>query len=129
MAEAVLKHTLAKAGKMDHFVSSAGLRALTDYEADPIACRLIAEKGLDISNHRARQLTDDMIRRADLILVMETWQKAAIEARTPSAKGKIFRLGEWEKIDISDPYQKDLSEFIRSLILIEQGAAQWATKL
>lgn len=75
MAEAVLKHTLVQAGKTDHFVSSAGLGALIDYEADPTACRLMAEKGLDISTHRARQLTDDMIRRADLILVMETWQK------------------------------------------------------
>lgn len=129
MAEAVLKHTLTTAGKTSRFVSSAGLGALIDHEADPVACRLMVEKGLDISAHRARQLTDDMIHKADLILVMEAWQKSAIEARTPSAKGKIFRLGEWEKIDISDPYRKDSSEFIRSLALIEQSVAQWATKL
>lgn len=129
MAEAVLQYTLAEAGKMDHFVSSAGLGALADHEADPIACRLMMEKGLDISAHRARQLTDGMIHKADLILVMEAWQKSAIEAHTPSAKGKIFRLGEWEKIDISDPYRKDSSEFIHSLALIERGIAQWVTKL
>lgn len=129
MAEAVLKHALTKTGKTDHFVSSAGLGALTGHEADPTACRLMTEKGLDISTHRARQLTDDMIHKADLVLVMETWQKAAIEARTPSAKGKVFRLGEWEKIDISDPYRKDSSEFIRSLALIEQGVTQWVMKL
>lgn len=129
MAERILQDALIKAGKTGRSVSSAGLSALIGHEADPAACQLMADKGIDISTHRARQLTSDMIREADIILVMETWQKAAIEERSPSAKGKVFRLGEWEKVDISDPYQKDLSEFIRSLSLIEQCTARWIMKL
>jgi len=129
MAEGILKHVLAMAEKTDRSVSSAGLGALTGYGADPMACQLMAQKGLDISAHCARQLTSHMIHKADLILVMETWQKTAIETRTPSARGKVFRLGEWEKIDIDDPYQKDESEFIRSMMLIEKAVAQWAAKL
>ncbi|WP_256201564.1 MULTISPECIES: low molecular weight protein-tyrosine-phosphatase [Nitrosomonas] len=129
MAEGILQHALPLAGKTDHSVSSAGLGALTGHEADPIACQLMAQKGMDISAHRARQLADSMIHKADLILVMETWQKTAIETRTPSAKGKVFRLGEWKKIDIDDPYQKDKSVFIHSIMLIEQAVDQWVTKL
>lgn len=129
MAEGILQDALIKAGKTGHSVSSAGLGALAGHAADPAARQLMADKGLDISGHRARQLTDDMIHKADLILVMETWQKAAIETRTPSAKGKVFRFGEWEGVDISDPYQKDIAEFIRSMALIEQGATRWVTKL
>lgn len=129
MTEGVLKDAFTRSGKTGRFVHSAGLGALAGHAADPAACRLMTEKGLDISSHRARQLTDDMIRKADIILVMETWQKAAVEARVPSAKGKVFRLGEWGKTDISDPYQKDLSAFVQSLALIEQGVAQWVTRL
>lgn len=129
MAEGILKHVLAMAGKTDRSVSSAGLGALTGSEADPMACQLMAQKGLDISAHRPRQLTSHMIHKADLILVMEIWQKTAIETHTPSARGKVFRLGEWEKVDIDDPYRKDESEFMRSMTLIEKAVAQWAAKL
>lgn len=129
MAEGMLRAALIKAGKMDRSVSSAGLGALVGHQADPIASQLMTDRGLDISDHRARQLTDDMIHKADLVLVMETWQKTAIETRTPSAKGKVFRFGEWEGVDISDPYQKDISEFVQSITLIEQGTAKWITKL
>ncbi|BBL35809.1 low molecular weight protein-tyrosine-phosphatase Ptb [Nitrosomonas stercoris] len=129
MAEALLRNAFIQSGKTGHVVSSAGLGALVDHPADPVACQLIAEKGFDISAHRARQLTDEMIHQADLILVMEAWQKNAIETRAPSARGKVFRLGEWNKTDISDPYQKGVSEFTQALQLIEQGVAQWMARL
>ncbi|MXS85114.1 low molecular weight phosphotyrosine protein phosphatase [Nitrosomonas sp. HPC101] len=129
MAEVFLRAALTQSGKTGHTVSSAGLGALPGHQADPAVHQLMAETGLDISTHRARQITDDMIHRADIILVMETWQKTAIEARTPSAKGKVFRLGEWEKIDISDPYKKNLCAFKHAMMLIEQGVSQWVAKL
>lgn len=129
MAEALLRNAFIQSGKTGHAVSSAGLGALVNHPADPVACQLMAEKGLDISAHRAEQLTDEMIHQADLILVMEAWQKTAIEARAPSARGKVFRLGKWDEIDISDPYQKDLSAFAQALHLIERGITQWMARL
>jgi len=129
MAEGILKQALSEAGKSGCHVSSAGIGALTGHKIDANACQLMTQKGLDTSSHRARQLTKEMIHKADLILVMETWQKNEIETRERSAKGKVFRLGEWGKFDISDPYQKDLSDFMQSMTLIEQGVAQWVTKL
>ena len=129
MAEGVLRDALSKSGRMGYSIHSAGLGALTGHAADPYACQLMAEKGLDLTGHRARQLTENMIREADIVLVMEAWQKAEIEANTPSAKGKIFRLGKWNKVDIIDPYQKDLSAFVHSLSLIEQSVTQWVIKL
>ncbi|WP_300088787.1 low molecular weight protein-tyrosine-phosphatase [uncultured Nitrosomonas sp.] len=129
MAEGVLRDAISKSGRMGYSIHSAGLGALTGHAADPYACQLMAEKGLDLTGHRARQLTENMIREADIVLVMEAWQKAEIEANTPSAKGKIFRLGKWNKVDIIDPYQKDLSAFVHSLSLIEQSVTQWVIKL
>ena len=129
MAEGLLKHALAALNKGDCVVSSAGLGALVGHHPDPKACQLMMEKGIDISDYRACQLNKEMIRKTDLILVMETAHKIAIEESEPSAKGKVFRLGEWGKFDIPDPYKQDLSVFIESINLIEQGVALWVSKL
>jgi protein-tyrosine-phosphatase len=72
------------------------------------------ENGIDISNYRARQLNKEMIRKADLILVIESAHKIAIEESEQSAKEKVFRLGEWERFDIYVPYKHDLSVFVKS---------------
>jgi protein-tyrosine phosphatase len=129
MGEALLKKALAESNKNECYVSSAGLGALVGHPPDAIACQLMLEKGIDISDYRARQLNTEMIRKADLILVMESAHKSAIEEKEPSAKGKVFRLGEWGKFDIIDPYKKELSVFVQSLNCIEQGVSDWLKKL
>jgi protein-tyrosine phosphatase len=129
MAEALLKQTLSDAGKDACVVSSAGLGALVGQPPNPNACNLMLKKNIDISGYRARQLTGDMIRKADLVLVMESSHKNAIEEFEPCAKGKVFRLGHWGDFDIADPYRKDLSAFEASLALIERGVSEWLPKL
>ena len=129
MAEGLLRYALETSNKGECFVSSAGLGALVGHPPDTKACQLMIEKGIDLSGYRARQTNKEMIRKADLILVMELSHKIAIEESEPSARGKVFRLGEWGKFDISDPYKQDLSAFIKSLNLIEQGIALWLPKL
>jgi len=129
MAEGLLKQALTASGKGDCLVSSAGLGALIGRPPDKKACQLMLEKDLDISGHRARQLNKDMIRKADLILVMETSHKSAIEEFEPCAKGKVFRLGNWGDYDIPDPYQQNIPAFVLALSLIERGIAEWLKKL
>jgi len=129
MAEGLLRYALEAGNKDECFVSSGGLGALVGQPPDAKACQLMIEKGIDISEYRARQLNKEMIRKADLILVMELSHKIAIEESEPSARGKVFRLGEWGKFDISDPYKQDVSAFVKSLDLIEQGIALWLPKL
>lgn len=129
MAEGLLKQALLEANKIDCKVSSAGLSALVDQKADPNACQLMMQKGVDITGHRACQLHTEMVRKSDLVLVMELSQKNAIVEKQQSARGKVFRLGEWEGYDILDPYQKDFAVFEKSLVLIEQGVTQWMEKL
>ena len=48
--------------------------------------------GIDISGHRACQLNTEMIRKADLVLVMEQNQKAVILESERSARGKVYRV-------------------------------------
>lgn len=129
MAEVILKDALSKIKHNACYVSSAGIGALVGHKADANASQLMMARGLDISQHRACQLNKEMIRRADLVLVMELAHKMEIESKEPSAKGKVFRLGEWGGYDIPDPYQKDLKVFESVLALIDQGVGQWVKKL
>ena len=127
MAEAVLRYELT--GKTETSVASAGLGALVGHAADPHAIDLMAERGLDISGHRARQLTPDMVAGSDLVLVMESGQKRSIDSVEPAARGKVYRLCEWSDRDVPDPYRQPREAFEASLALIDEGVGMWAGKI
>ncbi len=130
MAEALLSHTLSNlTSKKPFLIRSAGIGALQGHPADDHAQTLMAELGLDISNHRATQLNHELVQWADLILVMETSHKHHIESQFPTARGKIYRLREWDQLDIEDPYRLDLDAFRTCLSDIERGVASWQNKL
>ena len=127
MAEAVLRNALRNQEGIT--VESAGLGAMVDWPPAEFAEELMAERGLDIANHRARQLTPEILHEADLVLVMESGHKKAIEVDDATARGKVFRLGEWQNRDIQDPFQKPKTEFVKVLRLIDSCVDEWVEKL
>lgn len=127
MAEAVLRNALRNQEGIT--VESAGLGAMVDWPPAEYAEELMAERGLDIANHRARQLTPEILHEADLVLVMELGHKKAIEADDATARGKVFRLGEWQNRDIEDPFQKPKTEFAKVLRQIDSCVEEWVEKL
>jgi protein-tyrosine phosphatase len=128
MAEVLLRHTLEQAGH-SATVRSAGTAALADFPADDPAHALMQEKGLDISTHRACQVTQEHTRQADLILVMEQHHREYILALDPSARGKTFLLGHWTKQDIPDPYKQGMDVYGQVLSMIENAVQLWAGKI
>ncbi len=120
MAEALLSHRLASRG-VQATVESAGIAALAGRPADPVAQELMLARGIDISAHRARQLTPDMIRSFELLLVMEADQQRAVESMLPSARGRVHRIGRWGGFDVPDPFRRGREAFERALTLIERG--------
>ena len=56
---------------VDCVVQSAGIGAVIDSPAEPLAQKVALSHGLDISTHRSKQVTMDMLKWADLVLVME----------------------------------------------------------
>ena len=99
------------------------------HSADKKAQDLLLEQGIDISAHRAHQLNLDLMRWADLVLVMDKRQLASVEYWDPVAKGKVYRLGEWSDFDVPDPYRKSDDVFENVLGLISQSVADWLKKL
>ncbi|MGC3024526.1 low molecular weight protein-tyrosine-phosphatase [Burkholderia sp. DN3021] len=120
---------LLRARLPDVDVLSAGTAARVGEPAQPSAVAVAANAGLDISGHRARQLTDALVRRADLVLVMDAMQKREIVARYPFSLGKVFRLGERDGFDVPDPYLKPVAVFRNTYALIEQGVNAWVPRI
>ena len=124
MAEQLLKIALPQ-----KTISSAGLGAMVNASADDHAQALMAELGYDISEHRGRQINAELISGADLILVMTQKQETLLTQQYPQARGRVYRLGHWDKQDIADPYQKPRKEFELALQHIQAGIASWLSKL
>ncbi|CAK0767371.1 protein-tyrosine phosphatase [Gammaproteobacteria bacterium] len=128
MAEYLIRQN-PMAQKVGVVISSAGLSALTGFPADPMAQELLRERGIDLSAHRARKFTPDLLVRSDLILVMEAWQQREIERMSPVARGKVHMLGRWRNTEIPDPYSKPRAAFEEALTLIESSIHDWKNRL
>ncbi len=124
MAEAILAAQLP-----DMTVSSVGIGALVGHPADDMAQQLMAARGLDISSHRARQASREIVQRADMILVMDHKQRKYLEEQYQGTTGKIFRLGEFSKSDVPDPYRQSQAAFEDALALIDQGVNEWVPRI
>lgn len=124
MAEGLLKQALPDAD-----VISAGLGALTGQPADPYAIELMRELDVDITGHRAKQLSRAMATAADLILVMDNAQRQDIQRLHPATTGRVFRIGEAAKFDVPDPYREARPAFESALQLIQRGVEVWVPRI
>ena len=79
-------------------VSSAGTIGLEGSPATPESVQAALERGVDISAHRARRLTDPMVQRADLVVCMAAEHREAIGTRLPSDIDRTFTLKELARV-------------------------------
>ena len=73
MAEALLRKMLTedlgeKAARIT--ILSAGTGAVTGESASSLAIKVMDQEGIDLSKHRAKKLTEDLVRDADLVLTI-----------------------------------------------------------
>ena len=71
----------------------------------------------------------ELIKKADLVLVMSKNQSQHIEQKWPFAKGKVFRLGHWQSQNVPDPYQHDQAFFDETCKNIQLYANDWQSHL
>ena len=90
---------------------------------------MMRERGFDLAPHRARQLTPEYVRQADLVLFMETHQRDALLDLDPTARGKTFRLGHWIDTDIPDPYLRGDEAHRATIELIFAASEPWLARL
>lgn len=111
-------------------VTSAGLMAPENKLACSKATEIAAANGLDISLHKTRKLTTEMIIQNDLVLAMETGHTKEILSVAPFAHGKVILFGRWGGGDeIPDPYQQSDAMYQAVFSKLKEQAQNWACKL
>ena len=106
-------------------IESAGIAGVVGHAADEKASLCMQRFEIDMSAHIAKKLNAELIKKADLVLVMSQNQQKHIEQTWPFAKGKTFRLGHWQSKNIADPYQRDQTFFDDTCQLIQDCIADW----
>jgi L-threonylcarbamoyladenylate synthase len=116
MAAGIMQQKIKEKGKEGLFqISSAGIAGLPGTGATKEAVEIMAEIGIDISRHRSTRLTDNMLKEADLILVMEEAHRDVILLRMPEAAKKVFLLDAYRNPEpgreIPDPIGKSTVDY------------------
>ncbi|UCB51587.1 MAG: low molecular weight protein arginine phosphatase [Candidatus Zixiibacteriota bacterium] len=133
MAEGVLKKMLEDRGVGNIEVSSAGTHGLPNAPASLFAMEVAGDRNVDLSGHRSRRLTSEMIKGADLILAMSPEHLDYIKRIEGTAGRKTFLLKAFPQPDsasnkgpdggvlsIEDPIGGSPEDYERSFSEIEK---------
>lgn len=123
------EYLLKKALGPDFNVMSAGLGALVDHPAHELSMKIALEHGVDMSAHRARQINLDILKWADLVLVMEKGHQRELVSKYPWLEGKVCRYGEAQQVDVPDPYRRPENAFVLAWNFISKLTPYWVEKI
>lgn len=93
MAEVLFAHMAPEAE-----VGSAGTMDWSGQPAHEYAIAVMAERGLDLSAHRSRRLSEYLVDESDLIVVMTRNHGWAVAARSQSKAGATFLPAELSRL-------------------------------
>jgi len=122
LAAAWLQRALTERGVEGMDVSSAGTGAWDGAPVSEGAYLVGLERGLDLSAHRARLLTRELIEEADLVLTMARHHRARVDEL--GGEGRVFVLGEYagregDEAEVSDPFGGDLEVYRDTCVELE----------
>jgi protein-tyrosine phosphatase len=129
MAEGLLKKYLEEKGKKDIRVISAGVRAFYGMPPTENTIKVMGKEGVDVSGYKTATLTDEMIKAADLVFVMEEFHKEEILKMDPAAKDKTFLLKAFKRpledklsggVDVLDPIGRPIGDYEYTLKTIKE---------
>lgn len=105
IAEGVAKN-LVKERNLDYTIKSAGTGSWHIGDAPcPDSIKIAKQRGVDISKQRAKQVTQDDFREFDLIIALDSKNKADLDKINPTDK-EVILLGSFgfDGADVPDPY-------------------------
>jgi len=100
------------------FIYSAGTDAPVGNPATAAAIDAARAVGVDLASHRARQLSVDMIARADLVLVMDRHHLERVTSMLPEAGGRTRLLLSYAgrlDAEVEDPIGRPLEFYHRTV--------------
>jgi protein-tyrosine-phosphatase len=98
----------------NHTVESAGVLGHDGDPATSDAQQTMEQTGIDISEHVARTLSDEIATRAQLLIAVDSGSALVARARFPEAASRIATLGELagRQRDIPDPFKMQLGAWL-----------------
>lgn len=128
MGEALLRRTLAsRLGVEDDelesrgvMVASAGIAAAPGSPASPETAELMREQGVPVDSHGAQQLTEHLVRQADLLVAMTPSHVETILHHWPEAAPRV-KLVDASGGTITDPIGGTLEIYRRCAEQIQRG--------
>jgi protein-tyrosine-phosphatase len=132
LAEALLRRALVERGLNDMTVESAGTGAWDGAPASEGAYLVALERGLDLSSHRARLLTREIVEDTDMIFTMARHHRARVHEL--GGEGRVYVLGEYagregEEAEVGDPFGGDLEVYRDTCVELETLIAAVADRL
>ncbi|MFA6350454.1 MAG: L-threonylcarbamoyladenylate synthase [Candidatus Omnitrophota bacterium] len=126
MAQGLLQKKLQSLNRTDVEVISAGLMMLAGMGATEPTVELLKNEGIDMSTHRSHRVTIEMLRRSDIILVMEKHHEERILQMVPEVKNRLFLLKEFAKIkdnelNIDDPIGRPFEFYQQTFNIIKEA--------
>ncbi|PYP99128.1 MAG: hypothetical protein DMD34_00230 [Gemmatimonadetes bacterium] len=114
LAAALLERALTERGIEGIAVASAGTGAWDGAPVSEGAYLVGLERKLDLSGHRARLLTRELVESAELVLTMARHHRARVDEL--GGEGRVFVLGEYagregDEAEVSDPFGGDLDVY------------------
>ncbi len=118
MAKAMLEKFLEQAGLSKKVkVDSAGTSSYSGMVAAQNTIDVMKEIGVDVSKHRGKGITPELLRKVDTIFVMGRSHRSAVLGIFPGSDSKLKLLKENQ--DIPDPIGKSIEEYRRIRDMIE----------
>lgn len=100
MAECVLKHFCFEQKDTDFKVASYGLSAENGQNINPLAKQVLKKHKIRYCSHKARKLTDKMLKKQDYVFVMTADIKRILKKYD-----NVYLISEFiDGIDIPDPF-------------------------
>jgi len=130
MAEAIARDFFAREG-LSIQVLSAGVSAFNQQPASQHAITAMEADGLDLYAHQSQNVTSQMLHDASLVLALTRGHKQMLLSIVPSAKKKIYTLGEYAgtRQDVDDPFGQDLITYLACAAQIRGLLEKCLTKI
>ncbi|PIP67557.1 MAG: threonylcarbamoyl-AMP synthase [Candidatus Omnitrophica bacterium CG_4_9_14_0_2_um_filter_42_8] len=110
MAKGLMGKLVDEAGFAEKMhIDSAGISTFAGIGAAPNTVSVMKEEGVDVAGHIGKNINKDILKRSDIIFVMEKFHKDFIINIMPETKDKIRLLREGQ--DIPDPIGRSLEEY------------------
>jgi protein-tyrosine phosphatase len=113
LAQAIAAELAERRGLHELRFESAGRDAFDGLAVTDDALAVAREHGLDLSGHRSRRLTSELVGRADLVVALDRKARDAVEGLGGAGKTRL--------LDVADPVGRGMGEYRRAFAELERG--------